>query len=195
MANCPDIELLIPWYVNGTLNEAEMDRVNRHLRDCSTCAASVEQEVRFARELRQDPAGLAILTPATTGWGAPADGSSPGRSLQRRRPVEVSGTIAALTLAVAVGSFLLGQHLDRPAYRAMTSPDTHDGPVVQVMFEPETPEHVIRGVVLESGGTLVAGPTATGIYRIGLSEAGAGRDLVARLERSRAVRWTALEQP
>lgn len=192
MTDHDDIEVLIPWYVNGTLNEAEMDLVNRHLRNCRACTASVEREVGFSRDIRAIPAGLRALTDAGYGWAEVAARLPRERALPRSVPVVM---VVALTLMVAGGSFLVGHQLQQPVFDTMTAPPTHAAPMVQVMFEPSTPEHVIRATVLDSGGTLVAGPTATGIYRIGLPEGANGSAAADRLARQPVVRWVSLEVP
>jgi len=37
-----ELDLLLPWYVNGTLETDEHAKVERHLADCAACQASVE---------------------------------------------------------------------------------------------------------------------------------------------------------
>lgn len=192
MADHHDIEQLIPWYVNGTLNEAEMDLVNQHLGSCSSCTQSVEAEVFFARKLRAEPGGIRQLPHADAAW------TDFTVRLPRRHPPTRSVPVAALlslTLIIASASFLAGQHLQRPLFETMTTPQTHDGTVVQVMFEPGVPEHAIRRVVLESGGIVIAGPTATGIYRIVLSAGDNGSATVAHLRGLPGVLWVSLEGP
>ena len=36
-----EIDLLLPWYVNDTLEPAEHDRVTRHVTSCAECRESV----------------------------------------------------------------------------------------------------------------------------------------------------------
>ena len=204
MTEHDEIERLIPWYVNGTLNETEMDLVNRHLRSCRRCTASVQAEVVFARKLRAEPAGLGDLAGTAEAWSAFA------ARLPRRRPSAArvwrtkfsrpstpaapAAALLSLMLVVAGGSFLAGQQLQRPEFQAMTTSSTYDGPVVQIVFEPDVPEHRIRRVVLESGGTVISGPTATGIYRIGLPAGSDAGVRVAQLRRLPAIRWVSLEE-
>ena len=192
MAFHEDIDRLIPWYVNGTLNESEMDLVNRHLRSCSRCSDSVEAEVRFARKLRAKPAGYHQVATAEFAWSAFT------ARLPRRRPLAPAAPIAALLslmLVVASGSFLAGQQLQRPVFETMTAPPAYHGPVVQLVFEPDVPEQTIRRIVLELGGTVIAGPTSNGIYRVGLPADGDAQSRVNRLHHSPAVRWASLEGP
>lgn len=190
MATHDDVEQLIPWYVNGTLNEVEMDLVNRHIGSCQRCAGAVALEVQFARRLRREPGNLPEPPGPQAAW------SEFTRRLPRPRLRAVPA--AALTVAmliVASGAFLVGQQLQPPVFQTMTTSPTHQGPVIQLSFEADVPEHTIRGVVLELGGTVIAGPTATGIYRIGLPAGADGPARVARLRDLQAVRWVSLEVP
>ena len=52
---------LIPWYVNGTLAEREMDQVSGHVASCAACAEVVKQEVSMAQRVRAQPARLEEL--------------------------------------------------------------------------------------------------------------------------------------
>ena len=45
VTNHQTIVELIPWYVTGSLNETETDRVSSHVADCALCAAEVEAEL------------------------------------------------------------------------------------------------------------------------------------------------------
>ena len=55
---------LIPWYVNGTLNEVETDRVSAHLAGCATCRAQIDAELELARQIGDPPEGLDRLEAA-----------------------------------------------------------------------------------------------------------------------------------
>jgi hypothetical protein len=53
------IEALMPWYVNGSLGEAETDKVNAALEGSDAMKKLLEVEVALARRLQQDPPRLA----------------------------------------------------------------------------------------------------------------------------------------
>ena len=44
--------LLLPWYVNGTLEGAERARTDRHVRECVACKGEVEAQTLILRLLR-----------------------------------------------------------------------------------------------------------------------------------------------
>ena len=48
---------LLPWFVNGTLDEAERAVVERHVRECLPCRMSLQDERRMARLIQAQPLG------------------------------------------------------------------------------------------------------------------------------------------
>ena len=47
-----EIDLLLPWYVNGSLEEPERDRVRLHIQGCQLC----QQEVPLLRLIQAEVA-------------------------------------------------------------------------------------------------------------------------------------------
>ena len=45
-----EIDLLLPWYVNGSLEEPERDRVRLHIQGCQLC----QQEVPLLRLIQAE---------------------------------------------------------------------------------------------------------------------------------------------
>ena len=73
--------VLLPWYVNGTLDEAERARVERHVGECVACGREVEGQRRLAEALR---------------CAAPPSGVEEGlRSLHARLPSNAVSTFIA----------------------------------------------------------------------------------------------------
>src|SRR6478609_7935565 len=46
-------EELLPWYVTGQLDEADRERVERHLSGCASCELQLRLERRLADEVRE----------------------------------------------------------------------------------------------------------------------------------------------
>ncbi len=44
-----ELESLLPWYVNETLDEAEQNRVRRHVEQCTTCRDNVDMLLEVRR--------------------------------------------------------------------------------------------------------------------------------------------------
>ena len=47
-----EIDLLLPWYVNGSLDEPERDRVRLHVQECHLC----QQELQFVSLIQTEVA-------------------------------------------------------------------------------------------------------------------------------------------
>ena len=186
-----ELERLLPWYVNGTLGEAEMDRLNCHLAGCDHCTGRVRAEIRLARSFRELPAGAERMPDADLVWAGLAAGL-PRRSVVRRRP---AGPVAALGVAIAAAAFLLGQLLQPPAYRTLTRAGAHSGPVIQLVLEGTAVEGPTLRLIEEHGGAVLTRSHPAGAYRIGLPPGADPQALLIHLERLPSVRWAALEQP
>ncbi len=61
MDNHQKIRELIPWYVNGTLSELELDAMNVHIQTCAECRREIECEIRLAPFFRVQPQQLEQL--------------------------------------------------------------------------------------------------------------------------------------
>lgn len=59
-----DIELLLPWYVNGTLSVVDRERVQTHLQTCVDCYDAVSMCTEMQDSVQQD--GPIPILPATT---------------------------------------------------------------------------------------------------------------------------------
>ena len=57
-----EIDLLLPWYVNGSLDEPERDRVRLHVQECHLCQQEVpllrliQTEIASERQGEREPA-------------------------------------------------------------------------------------------------------------------------------------------
>ena len=59
-----DVRGLLPWYLNGTLEEAEASLVRAHLEDCSECRADLAVHENMRVAVTQDEA--TPILPAVT---------------------------------------------------------------------------------------------------------------------------------
>lgn len=103
------------------------------------------------------------------------------------------GVAAAAVLALAVmGALRLGEEgAGRSGYEIATSADARA--IAQITFAPTATEAEIRALLLETGGTLVDGPSALGIYRLSFGDAKARDSGVARLKGARIVESVSAE--
>jgi hypothetical protein len=87
MMNCELAAELLPWLLNGTLEDAERRQLIEHLRDCSACRAALT-DTQMALDIfdwHPPPAALVAHAAATAAVGAPpaigagASAAPPGR--------------------------------------------------------------------------------------------------------------------
>jgi len=177
-----DLDLLLPWYVNGTLSAEERRQVEAYLERSSHS----RDEVALLRALRQQVKDEAVE-------------NSPGElGLQRlKREIKQAGQIPASgdrmagrtitiasfwrPLAAAACLVVLVQAGVMVGLRTGTiDPDTVGiasgttgliEPQLQVTFAPDATEADIRELLQSAGASIADGPTALGIYKLRLDTA------------------------
>ena len=175
------LELLLPWYVNGTLEAEERRQVEAYLESNS----DARDEVALLRELRQQvkdekienspgELGLQRLKREIKQAGAQPGGADrmTGRTVTVAsfwRPLAVAACLAVVVQAgvmVGLGGWP-GSDVEIASGTAGLTP-----PVLQVTFEPGATEQEIRDVLQSAGASIADGPTALGVYNLRLVDAG-----------------------
>lgn len=194
-ANTPDdplhreIQELLPWYANGTLNSAEAARVASHVGECPHCRNALEQcrllavavkdadentwtpaamqfselmrRVDAAEALRIKPHGWAARVKAWFGWVH----TTPGPA---RWALGLQGALVLL-----LGSAWLLEPLERSGYQTMSSapPRTAaDQSIFKIVFADSITEKELRGLLQSVSAEIIAGPSATGVYTLRMSK-------------------------
>ena len=205
---------LLPWYATGTLADDERQYVADHVSACLTCHLELKKE----RELHE-----LVQSSPTVNLGPEEGFDKLSRRLDdsgrggRRAPVEplawamerllgqwlayASATrfsIAAVVLLAVVGALSWrtvpqAVVLDDPAYVTLTSGSVSAGNVLDIVFADHVSELELRALVTEIDGSIVAGPTAVGRYRIrvrdGAVEDAGLTNLIRALSRDERVRF------
>ncbi|WP_020591320.1 anti-sigma factor family protein [Kiloniella laminariae] len=176
-----DLEQLLPFYVNGSLSPEETNRVEQALAE----DPALQEEIDFLKHLRDEVKDLEL-------------GNSPGefglRRLQKalkeeqkqRNSAETSsGTVVPLSIrgwrlaAIAACLLLLLQTAvtlpmwnrsgdDLIAAGGGTAAQL-GGQIITVTFVPEASEENIRNLLLAVDASIVAGPSALGVYRLSVA--------------------------
>jgi hypothetical protein len=182
---------LLPFYVNGTLADADRGWVEDYLREHPQARAEAQWYESLQGRLREDvPAvssevGLERAlgrirregpTPATA--RRPAAPSLLERLRERLgallprpavlRPVFVGALAVVVVQAIVIGS-LLGQREDESSeLRALRGSvlESNRGPFLKVSFRPDAREADIRMLLVEVGGSLAAGPGQLGDWYV-----------------------------
>ena len=166
------VDVLLPWFVNGTLEGEELALVQLHLGECPRC----QQEVEWLRELHAAciageamPGASAAFRNLRRQLEEPREADSIARlrrSWSRAQPWP-RWAIAAQLVAIAVLSTLLLSGTDGPAlYRTLgarnaTVPAT--GSLI-VVFDPATTEAEVHRILRGAGARIVDGPTQANAY-------------------------------
>lgn len=167
---------LIPWLVNGTLQDAERTALERHVHDCLPCRA----------ELKQQRALAALVAEQSDVHLAPAAGFD---ALMRRADTRAGPPLsrhfavaAAVAIAMLGGAALFVYLPTDPAEPAFTTlASSGDGARVDVVFAANVTEAQMRAVVHDIGGSIVAGPSDVGRYTIELTDTESSPDALERV--------------
>jgi hypothetical protein len=154
---------LLPWYVNGTLEGEERDRVESHVAGCEVC----QQEVAFLKNLH---AGMRAEEPEGVGELGLRRLLRQVREEKRGagRPRWLVPTAAVAAIFMAVQVVILTQFptqtADSGGYAPLSS-DQASGPLIQIEFQPDASAAAINTLLRDAGLRLVDGPSAIGLYR------------------------------
>ena len=172
---------LLPWLANGTLEGEELERVERHVRECLPCRAELNEQ-RALKTLMQRHGGSPA--PAEQGFqglcrridtGA-SNASSPRRLLASRGMFAAAAGLAAVGIGAVLGlSTYAGRDaavLDAARYGTLTDSPAA-GARIDVIFTEDITERQMRALLDELDATIVAGPSRLGRYMLQLSSADA----------------------
>ena len=181
----PEISALIPWYVNGTLDEREVQRVEAHLARCAMCREDLAQERYVYRGMNSAPfvehipaASLKRLQAQLDGAEAapPAVSAANGRPAAEpaRRALPWQGWMAASVAVMAVALGLVAADRWLP-YRARVQPDYYTvtapiprppNEVIRAVFSPHITLVDMQAILDEAQLRIVSGPTEAGVYSL-----------------------------
>ena len=174
-----ELDLLLPWYVNGTLSEEERQQVEAYL-DRSSHA---RDEVELLRQLRQQVKEEAVEnSPGELGLQrlkreikqADAQEQGPGSSDKMAgRTITVASfwrplAVAACLLVAIQAGVLVGINTGVVPVSDEVKTAGAGAPPLQVTFAPDATEEQIRDVLQSAGASIADGPTALGIYKLRL---------------------------
>lgn len=187
-----DIEELLPWYANGTLDPAETAAVEQYLAEYPTRRAELEQCRALAEMIEAHdppawqpaPGGFDRLMTEVNRWEATPI-SAPAQiapSLWQRvlewlqnTPSPVRWTLAVESLAIAalVLVVLLPVAVPPdPGYETLSNGETPaedvSGWQMQVVFDDQMSVGELRILLRSITGHIVAGPTALGVYTVSI---------------------------
>jgi hypothetical protein len=183
---------LLPWFVNGTLNERDQSVVNAHLKVCDECDHEVQDLIETSKVFQAAGEPLAeSIEEARSDFLRQLDAESEKRRYRATDRWMIPATMAACLLIAALFIGISPQQDE--SFRTLGNTQYSGGPVIQLMFQPDTPEKSIRTLILGDQGHIISGPTAKGVYRLELPNDIDPHQVLRRLRDHPDVRFATLE--
>ena len=166
---------LLPWFINGSLNETEHTLVNAHLKICDVCQREVNELIHVSKQFN-DPsidgiwegsrrkARAQFLTSLGAHAGEP-DITDHHDSLRRPEKSTVV-TLASFACLLLLASIMVFISPSEDKFETLSMTRDATTPIVQIVFSPNATNHSINKVLFAKGNTVLSGPTRHGVYRI-----------------------------
>ena len=217
-----EVRLLLPWYVNGSLDSLESARVRAHLRGCSRCRAEVAAQRELRAHIKAIPPPTEIDANLALGkfMARIRDDANPVREASRmsepdprhglgtllnwfilpgQRSLGWAGVAALLALAVLPLAPDLGSSVGPNIFHTAANPGSYarfEPNDVRVVFAQPLTAEAIQSIVESLQGRIVDGPAGPGVYTIRFDVRDPSPDFLAeRLELLRARADVAFAAP
>jgi anti-sigma factor RsiW len=191
---------ILPWYVNGTLEDRERASVEAHLTTCAACQVELARCHDLAAIVRAAPADgwepspehfarvLARLETTTAsatlrrGWwdAVRAQYERYGEMLRRIPPLIRWTLVTQSALTLVLASILVWQAPWAPErfYRTLSNSSDQTAQKrlqIHVVFADDITEKELRALLTEVQATIVAGPSPFGVYTVAVALPGDAR--------------------
>jgi anti-sigma factor RsiW len=183
-----EMDLLLPWFVNGTLSAEARRRVAAHLEACARCREEEQLLRALEAAVLEEPSPtpspallrdtLAHLPQRAPGWRDRVAARLAPPELRTRRiqwAAAVAGAVLVLQ-TVVIGGFL-GGWLSPATYEPLSVSPTAQGsgPRLVVAFQEGVSERTMRETLQMFQATIIAGPSPLGFYTVELPSEEAAR--------------------
>jgi anti-sigma factor RsiW len=186
-----DIQELLPFYVNGTLDDDEKDRVEQAIKD----DPSLKDEIAYLEKLREEvkaqeiensagELGLKRLQKALAEERLKNDPIAQAKSKisnEQNWGWRVAAIAACLLLILQTAITMIPDQSGDLSAAGGPAITRTNGSIISVTFVPSAREENIRNLLLAIDANIVDGPSALGVYKISVS-----KDVAAALEKLRA---------
>ena len=195
---------LLPWFVTGRLSASDQQRIERHLEECAACRAELAEQRELSMHIRRDEPLLLAPQASLQKMMARIEGEPEtlldddeshvapvaARAPRPRRWLAIAAavqTIMIVFLLAFVGRQTAAE-LTAPKFNTLSSPaaPAARGPILRVVFKPETPASQMQSLLHSVHAQVVAGPTEAGVYTLQLDRKRDPADVSQTLEQVRA---------
>ncbi|RZV39346.1 MAG: zf-HC2 domain-containing protein [Chromatiales bacterium] len=164
-----DITMLLPWYANGTLNEADRQRVDQHLATCGQCSDELSLCYEMQNATLAD--GAIPIPPAASASAiiGRRDWRSRFGFLGDRRTQRIAAVLAAVGLLFVLGMMQLSPtELPNQRFTATTSAGASDSMdyVLELRFSSGVSQAARSKILQELGGTAQPVGEADDVYAV-----------------------------
>jgi hypothetical protein len=205
-----EVSGLIPWYVNGTLDERGRRKVDAHIGVCAVCSDDLVVQRRLFSamdsattvdympipSLRRLQARLDVLPAQEAAPAMPAAARTPGQTTWRTwMAASVSGAVVAVGL-LAADRWIQFDERSAPNYRTVTSsaPRPRDE-VIRAVFSPNITLVELQSILQEAQLRIISGPTEAGVYSLASDSDLPVRSSLELLRRHSTVRFAEGTRP
>lgn len=218
-SNHDEIWLLLPWYVNSSLQSSECKRVQQHLQVCLTCRRELAEQGSLAKRLGHSPR-LEISpqpsferlmsrirvegeTQAKHKQPPPVKGSAPFDWKQAvlgfLSPKPLAAAFATGMFAGLLAFMMNGGRLLPPAsYHTVANVNAlpFEPNDIRVIFADNTPDQAIRSLIDSVHGRVLEGPNSMGAYTVRIPADAGHQPLMAEaLNQLRADKAVVFAEP
>jgi hypothetical protein len=215
----PEIFELIPWYVNGTINAIDRQKLDTHLPTCAACRDEMLQERRIYQAMSAD-SGIEYMPAASfsrlkaridEGDAHTSTPRAPTAALPTRVRAQRAGRrmpwqrLAAASIAVLAVSISLvsadkwyrlrGPELASDYHTVTTSVPRAPDEVIRAVFSPTITLVELQAILDEAQLRIISGPTEAGVYSLAANSDRPVNSSLALLRRHGAVRFAESTQP
>lgn len=162
------VDALLPWFVNGTLDDSERAKVEAHVADCDACRDNIALLRDIQTAVNRDAATPLVPAPRPERLFAKIDAAEPRNRGGRRAWVAAAGVAALVVVAAAIWE-RIGTDDTLPAvYETATSasqPGSIDY-IIELRFESGIDDATRDSVLQEIAGQTAPTAVTGGAYRI-----------------------------
>lgn len=201
--------LLLPWYVNKTLQGNELAEVEQHLKMCLICKRELYQLQKLSvainnqhNPMNGDPqasfASLKGRLPAKAKPQTIAPSIDTQVVIRPDRWVKKSGAkpykwasllavAASILLAVLLSRSVVTEQFLPAVYQTQSSEHlvASNSNAIRLIFTANTSQQAIKQILAQIEGSIIAGPNEQSVYTIGFSKTVSTTDLQAKLKQLR----------